>query len=251
MQKNFIFDSKIYRFVLDHRPENNPVIPFVSVIDAMHYTTRDLLKKEIILFDIRLMKGLIVPEFKGFEVTIVVNEQSKIIEVKDIKDESIVYYKASFEEKSVEFSTDPITFSSINHSNSISPDYDFLFHGPMLHSMESLTPFSEKKESFGKLKTAHSMKWDKTDWLFDPFIYDGALQMACQLAYLEKKKHSLPSKVGKAVFYKKAIDNHVDVKIIFHSINILKYVFSAYAFDKDNQILGILENVESFFRLKK
>ena len=69
MKTNFTFNDQDYAFVRDHCPQDHPVIPFVCVIDAF-YTVLLHHSGPCVLYDIRLVKGIILPDFRTFDVTI-------------------------------------------------------------------------------------------------------------------------------------------------------------------------------------
>jgi hypothetical protein len=250
MQVTFTFDQNDYAFVRDHCPEDHPVLPFVSVVDAFYVT----LKKHIgscVLKDIRLVKGIILPDFQTFELIIEIDEDQKMIQL--ISKNHVTHYRAVYEK----VSSDLPNPSSKNYDvakegrSEWKEDYEFLFHGPMLHSIVSIKTDEPDKGAVGVLKTAIGMRWTKTDWFFDPFACDGALQMACQLAFMAKKKASLPSKIRQATFYQEATDQDVFVHLIFQKMSGLQYVFDAHLFDKNHEQICSLEGVESYFRLSK
>jgi hypothetical protein len=247
MQIEFIFNQDDYGFVRDHCPEDHPVIPFVSAVDVF-YTTLQKHMGPCVLQDIRLVKGIILPDFKTFSVMIHIDEDSKTIQMTG--ENGVVHYKAAY---SVipEVRTAVYPGSQPTSHTKLKGDYEFLFHGPMLHSIVSIQTDAPDKEATGVLRTAMDMSWQKTDWFFDPFACDGALQMGCQLAFMTKQKASLPSKIKAAIFYKKPTDAEVFVHLVFLKMSGLQYVFDAHLFDKDQAPLCSLEGVESYFRLFK
>lgn len=247
MQIEFIFNQDDYAFVRDHCPEDQPVIPFVSAVDAF-YTA---LQKHIgpcVLQDVRLVKGIILPNFKTFRVVIHIDEDNKTIQM--IGENEVVHYRAGYK---CDFLDPGSATSDLVRDNRsvLKGDYEFLFHGPMLHSIVSIQTDAPDKEATGVLKTATGMGWLKTDWFFDPFACDGALQMGCQLAFMAKQKASLPSKIKTAIFYKKPTDAEVLVHLVFQKMSGLHYVFDAHLFDSSHDTICSLEGVESYFRLFK
>lgn len=247
MQIEFTFYQDDYDFVQDHCPEDHPVIPFVSAVDAF-YTTLQKHVGPCVLHDIRLVKGIILPDFKTFSLMIHIDEDSKTVQM--IGENGVVHYKAAYK---CDF-LDPgsAAFGLVREDRSaLKGDYEFLFHGPMLRSIVSIQTDAPDKKAIGVLKTATGMGWDKTDWFFDPFACDGALQIGCQLAFMTKQKASLPSKIRQATFYRKPTDAEVLVYLVFQKMSGLQYVFDAHLFDKNQTRLCSLEGVESYFRLFK
>mgnify|MGYP001569958550 CR=1 FL=1 len=231
MQITFTFDQNDYAFVQDHCPEDYPVLPFVSAVDTF-YTVLQEHVGPCVLEDVRLVKGIILPDFKTFEMMVEIDEDKKTIQL--IGEDSVVHYKAIYEQTSVfpdvtgsqAQPLEPVSAGTQkkeldpgsaaikdndlvreDRSTTLMGDYEFLFHGPMLQSIVSIQTDTPDKEAIGLLKTAKGMEWSKTDWFFDPFACDGALQMGCQLAFMSKQKASLPSKIKRAVFYKQANDS--------------------------------------------
>lgn len=244
MRFPFFFDPKTYEFVLDHRPESDPVVPFVSVVDIL-YTFAHKHTGPCVLKDIRLIKGIIVPDFSnGYAAEVVIDQETKTISL--ICDD-IIHYRASFE---LSEPYDNVLPEICQSQTIVLPNYDFLFHGPMLHSIDKIYTDMPQQGAKGILKTAQCMNWPKTDWFFDPFVCDGALQMGCQLAFMVKNKASLPSKIRQATFFKKSVTPYINVELRFQKISGLHYVFDVYIFDDNYQNVCRLEGVESYFRLR-
>jgi hypothetical protein len=261
MQVGFTFDQDDYGFVRDHCPEDHPVIPFVSAVDTF-YTVLQKHVGPCVVQDIRLVKGIILPDFKTFEMRVEIDEDKQTIQL--IGENNIVHYKASYVLEVISEKTGihlPVANSWILASarmtasepsiKELRGDYDFLFHGPMLHSIVSIQAEAPDKEASGVLKTAIGMGWKKTDWFFDPFACDGALQMGCQLAFMAKQKASLPSKIKQAIFYQKPKNTEISVHLVFQKMSGLHYVFDAHLFDSAHAPVCSLEGVESYFRLFK
>lgn len=283
MKITFTFDQNDYAFVRDHCPENQPVVPFVSAVDVF-YTVLQEHVGPCVLEDVRLVKGIILSDFKTFEMMVEIDEDKKTIQL--IGENGVVHYRAAYEKNSVipEVRTagclgpqttshaeknkvtcsidlsspvkrqevpDSLLAQPSGMTNIITGDYEFLFHGPMLHSIVSIQTNAPDKEATGILKTATGMNWSKTDWFFDPFACDGALQMGCQLAFMAKQKASLPSKIRQAIFYQKPTESAVHVHLVFQKMSGLQYIFDAHLFDKEGMPICSLKGVESYFRLFK
>lgn len=246
MRVSFTFNQDDYAFVRDHCPEDDPVVPFVSVVDTF-YTVLQEHVGPCVLQDIRLVKGIVLPDFKTWEVQIEIDENKKTIQL--IGENGVVHYRALY--SVIPVKPEDFRLESQAESHSIKGDYEFLFHGPMLHSIVSIQTDAPAKKATGVLRTATGMNWSKTDWFFDPFACDGALQMGCQLAFMAKQKASLPSKIRQAIFYKKPKNTEVVVHLVFQKMSGLHYVFDAYLFDKDQAPICSLEGVESYFRIFK
>jgi|GEM_PF-4946076 len=247
MQRTFIFEENDYAFIRDHCPEDSPVIPFVSALNALYVVLQERVGP-CALQDVRLVKGIILPKLTTFETRIEIDEDKKTVQLIGLDD--VVHYKATYNEC---IENDHPIYSSPPKENSkaLKGDYDFLFHGPLLHSIVFIQTNETYSEATGILKTASGMKWPKKDWFLDPFACDGALQMGCQLAFMTKQKASLPSKITRAIFYQKPSDLEVYAHLIFRKISGLHYVFDAYLFDKNHKPVCSLEGVESYFRLFK
>lgn len=246
MHVKFTFDQNDYAFVKDHCPEDHPVVPFVSAVNAFYTVLQEYIGP-CVLQDIRLIKGIILPDFKTFEMLVEIDKDKKTIQL--ISENGTVHYKAVFENRHEASGNSPEQTSGM--TNLIRGDYNFLFHGPMLHSIVSIHADAPDKEATGVLKTATGMNWPKASWFFDPFACDGALQMGCQLAFMAKQKASLPSKIRQAIFYQKPPSAEVLVHLVFQKMSSLQYIFDAHLFDKNHMPICSLEGVESYFRLFK
>ena len=163
--------------------------------------------------------------------------------------DDVIHYKATFEPMS--HIVEKPHWTGHQFANTLPGDYEFLFHGPLLHSIVSIQKDKSNTEAIGQLKTATGMNWKKTDWFFDPFACDGALQMGCQLAFMTKKEKSLPSKIKRAIFYQKPVGSDVFASLVFQKISPLHYVFDAHLFDRGYAPVCSLEGIESYFRLLK
>ena len=151
MQIIFKFDQKDYAFVRDHCPEDQPVVPFVSAVDAF-YTTLQKYMGPCVLQDIRLVKGIILPNFKTFSVMINIDEDNKTIQM--IGENGAVHYKAAYgviSERCAVIYQGP---EATSHTK-LKGDYEFLFHDPMLHSIVSIQTDTPDKEATSLLKTTN------------------------------------------------------------------------------------------------
>ncbi len=246
MQVSFVFKKERYAFVEDHCPENVPVIPFVSILDLFYGKLKEYIGP-CILKDIRLIKGIILSDFTDHPVIIDINQEQELIQLLDIRHN--VHYKAHY--SLFHDGIEKPLWSDLSVVQEFPGNYQFLFHGPKLHSIVKIKKDKTGSQTIGILKTALGMNNNQTDWFFDPFACDGALQMGCQLAFMVKHKASLPSKIKRAVLYQKFKEETCYAHLIFHKISGLQYVFDAHLFDSQNNPICSMEGVESYFRLSK
>lgn len=223
-------------FILDHCPEDQPVVPFVCVANAFLEVLRTHVQSAVVLKNLQIVRGV-----KSMHETFWIRVEQDMAILQD--QDGVVAYKTSFHTNAP---TDGQDFSCPLDYQGQPADYDFLFHGPQLQTIESWMPFGPQG-AFAHIRNAASMHWDKTSWALDPALADGVLQLGCQLAGTLKGKTSLPVTIEEvAVFAEKIAPAVVPCRIEIRSINPLRYIYDAWC-PGYFQLIGI----HAYFRNKK
>lgn len=213
------------KFLLDHQIDEKIVVPFVCAIDLFF-------KKFPYIHSVKnfkLMKGVILKNLEDFHDYEWHQEQPDHFVLKN--KEGGIHYKTELCETR--------SFSNIDCPDvqmTISPYYPFVFHGPMLQSLEGF--HITAKGAYASIKTSLGMKWKQQDWKVDPAMADGALQLGCFLTGAKRHKISLPILIEEIHYLRSLIlDEHV--KCVFEMVNEnpLKYIVNVYFFDKKGMFL--------------
>ena len=120
-----------------------------------------------------------------------------------------------------------------------------LFHTGPFAAIERITALGPEMVS-GSLKGLSMLNWPHEDWIVDPLLVDGALQLTWMWAKRELGKVILPSVTNKAIWFGGQPQRPVLCRTVLKRKGRMGVVGTAWFLDEGGVLLGYVEGVEGY-----